>query len=706
MHRCTSDRLALTTGEKIGRRRRTRMVPACTVALVLAVGTAPAIAATVTALGSVVVTATRRPVRSFNLPLSIGAVTRQQIQQARPMVNLSESINRIPGIDAQNRQDYPQGLRISSRGFGARTPFGVRGVRMLVDGMPVTMPDGSGFADVFDLGSAQRIEVMRGPFSALYGNASGGVLQIFTQNGPRHPTLTPNFWAGSYGSFRAGLKFGGRQGGLNSLLDLSRFHTDGYRDHSATRQDRLYAKLRYEPDPSTSWTLLVDGLSQPEAQDPGGLTAQQVAQDPRQVVSSRLRFNARKTVRHGQLGLILRRKLGARDTVRLLGYAGERRVLQFLPFGGGFGLSSGGVVDLKNPFGGADARWTHRGSVAGMSLTSTVGASWNTLNGRRKGWVNLSGEIGALRRDEKDTVYDVAGYLQAELRLTKRWRIDAGIRHSVVKFRSRDDFITAGNPDDSGSVTYTRTNPVVGVLYRIAPRTNVYANYGEGFETPTFAQLAYKPSGASGLNLALKPASSRQFEVGLKSFPLLSTELKLALFRIHSDNEIVVANSINGRTSFRNGGATDRTGLEFSLDSRLPHHINAYLAFSYLDAEFQDGTIAGNQLPGTPSAKVFAELRWRHPASGFYTSVEALAQSKMFVDDNNSATAGGYFVSGWAAGFKQAFSRLDVNEFLRVSNLFDRSYIGAVVIADRNKRYFEPAPGRNFIVGVTANYRF
>jgi len=694
------------TPDGMGRRRRTRVLQASAVALVLVGCAAPAAADTVTALGSVVVTATRTPARSFNLPLSIGAVTREQIQQAQPMVNLSESINLIPGIDAQNRQDYPQGLRISSRGFGARTPFGVRGVRMLVDGMPVTMPDGSGFADVFDLGSAQRIEVMRGPFSALYGNASGGVLQVFTQNGPPRSTLTPNFWAGSYGSYRGGLKFGGQQGGFNSLLDLSHFRTDGYRDHSTTRQDRLYAKLRYEPAPSTPWTLLVDGLSQPNAQDPGGLTAQQVAQDPRQVVSSRLRFDARKTVRHRQAGLVVRRRFGAHDSVRLLGYAGERRVLQFLPFGGSFGLSSGGVVGLSNPFGGIDARWTHRGSVGGASLTWTVGASWNTLNERRRGWVNLFGELGALRRNEKDTVYDVSEYLQTELRLTRRWRIDAGVRHSFVKFRSRDDFITASNPNDSGSVAYTRTNPVVGVLYRIAPRTNVYANYGEGFETPTFAQLAYKPSGASGLNLTLKPASSRQYEVGVKSFPLLSTELKLALFQIDSQNEIIVASSSNGRTRYQNDGATNRKGLEFSIDSHLPHHLDAYLAFSYLNAEFQDGAIAGNRLPGTPAAKVYGELRWREPASGFYTSVEALTQSKVYVDDNNSAVAGGYFVTGWAAGFKQALSRLDLNEFVRVSNVFDRSYIGAVVIADRNKRYFEPAPGRNFIVGVTANYRF
>lgn len=688
------------------RHRRVRLDRALALGGALGAAVALPCAASPIPLGTIVITATRAPALGFDLPMSIGAVNRRTIQQAQPLLNLSETINRIPGIDAQNRQDYAQGLRISSRGFGARTPFGVRGVRMLVDGMPATMPDGSGFADVFDLGIARRIEVLRGPFSALYGNASGGVLQVFTEHPPRRPTISPQFWVGSFGSYRAGVSGGARDGRLSGVVDLSRFHTDGFREHSATRQDRLCAKLRWRADPASRWTLLLDALDQPQSLDPGGLTGAEVAADPRQVVPQVLTYDARKTVRHRQAGLIFQHDFASGDAVRLMGYGGTRRVLQFLPFGGSFGLSSGGVVDLHNAFGGFDARWTHHTKVAGMALDWTLGATWNRLDERRKGWVNDFGRIGALRRDENDVVSDFAQYAQASLRPARHWRVDAGVRHGVVRFSSRDHFITSTNPNDSGAVSYAHTSPVLGVLYHYSPRTNLYANFGEGFETPTFAQLAYKPDGSSGLNLALRPATSREVEVGVKSFALPHAETKLALFEIHTSNEIVVASSSNGRTSYTNGGGTLRRGVELSVDAHLPGHFDAYFAFSHLDARFEDGAVAGKRLPGAPASTLYTELGWHEPRSGFFTRLHARAQTRMYVDDANSGAAPGYVTTGWAGGFVQHPGGWRIEEFLRVDNLLDRHYIGAVVVGDRHGRFFEPAPGRNYIVGLKASYRF
>lgn len=659
-----------------------------------------------TPLAPIVVTATRTPESSYDLPLSISSVTQQQIQQAQPKVNLSESLDRVPGIVVQNRQNYAEGLQISSRGFGARTPFGVRGVTLLVDGIPATMPDGSGDSSIFDLGSAQRIEVLRGPFSALYGNASGGVIQIFTENGPAHPTITPNFWAGSYRSYRAGVKFGGQQGKLNYMMDLSRFRTDGYRDHSAARRDQFNGKFRYKPDGATSVTVLIDALNQPNVEDPLGLTQAQYDQNPQQAVSQAYDYNTRKTLRHWQTGVVIQHQFDAHNSIRILGYGGRHRVQQFLPFSGDFGLSSGGVVDLHRTFGGTDARWTHKGDLMGTPLTWVGGVNYGTMDELRKGFVNDLGSIGALRRNEDDTVYNVDEYLQGQWQFAKRWSATAGVRHSQVHFNSQDHFITATNPNDSGSVTYSHTSPVIGVLYKLRPRLHLYANYGEGFETPTFAQLAYKSTGGSGLNFDLRPATSQNYEIGLKSFPTLNTELKVAAFHIHTSHEIVVAQSVGGRTSYRNDGGTNRNGVEVSVDSHLRHHVDAYLAYSYLHARFEQGSIAGNQLPGAPASTVYAELRWHDPASGFYTRLDGQARSKVYVDDQNSASASGYAVVNWAAGLKQSVQRVHFDEFVRVANLFDRKYVGAVIIADHNGRYFEPAPGRNFIVGVSASYRF
>lgn len=674
--------------------------------LALATAGGTAAAAGSTPLAPIVVTATRVPQSSYNLPAAISSVTENQIQQAQPMVNLSESIARVPGIVAQNRQNYAQGLQISSRGFGARTPFGVRGVRLIVDGIPATMPDGQGDSAIFDLGSAQRIEVLRGPFSALYGNASGGVIQVFTQNGPPTPTLTPSLWAGSFHSYRAGVKFAGQQGRLNYMTDLSRFRTDGYRDHSAARRDQFNGKFRYKPSDATSWTLLIDALNQPDVQDPLGLTLSRYRQNPEQADHAAYLFNTRKTMRHWQTGVVFKHRLDAHNSIRLLGYGGRRRVQQFLPFTGSFGLSSGGVVDLHRTFGGADARWTHRGSLLETPLTWTAGVDYGTMTDLRKGFVNDFGTIGALRRNEDDTAYNIDEYLQGEWQFTNRWSATAGVRHSMVNFDSRDHFVTSTNPNDSGSVRYSHTSPVVGILYRLRPRLHLYANYGEGFETPTFAQLAYKSTGGSGLNFDLRPSTSQNYEAGIKSFPTLDTELKLAAFHIHTADEIVVAQSVGGRTSYRNDGGTNRDGVELSVDSHLRHHIDAYLAYSYLRARFQDGAIAGNRLPGAPAATLYGEMRWHDPDSGFYTNVDGQVRSKVYVDDQNSAVASGYAVVNWAAGLKQTLQRMHFNEFVRVNNVFDRAYVGAVIVADHNGRYYEPAPGRNFMVGVTADVPF
>src|SRR5688572_16130148 len=196
-----------------------------------------------TLLPEVTVSATRVEHESFDLPLSIDAIAARVIREDNPQVNLSETLNRVPGIVVQNRQNYAQDLQISSRGFGARSTFGVRGVRLIADGIPATMPDGQGQSSTFDLASAERIEVLRGPFASLYGNASGGVVQIFTADGPPEPAVTLSVFAGNDGMRKAGLQLGGTSKGLNYIVDASRFETDGYREHSATRRDHLNAKL-------------------------------------------------------------------------------------------------------------------------------------------------------------------------------------------------------------------------------------------------------------------------------------------------------------------------------------------------------------------------------------------------------------------------------------------------------------------------------
>jgi iron complex outermembrane receptor protein len=318
----------------------------------------------------VVVTGSRTEHASFDLPASVDVVDASQIGAAQPRVNASEALAAVPGVVVQNRQNYAQDLQISSRGFGARSQFGVRGVRLIADGIPATMPDGQGQAATFDLDLADRIEVLRGPFSALYGNHSGGVIQLFTRDPSATPTVDVDVSAGSYGSHKTDVNASGTSDGLGYLIDASRFDTDGYRDHSAARRDQGYAKLVTAPTKDSRLTIVAGGLSQHDTQDPLGVTYATWQRDPRageidttdpQHPQRTLadRYNTRKSIDHEQVGATWEQRFGA-DRLRVTVYGGERHVVQYQAFSKGFQAppgSSGGVVDFNRDFEGIDANW-------------------------------------------------------------------------------------------------------------------------------------------------------------------------------------------------------------------------------------------------------------------------------------------------------------------------------------------------------------
>jgi iron complex outermembrane receptor protein len=635
---------------------------------------------------AVVVTATRVPQPSLEIPASVDRIYAEEIRAGRAQVNLSESLGRVPGIVVQNRQNYAQDLQISSRGFGARSTFGVRGIRLIADGIPATMPDGQGQASTFALGSAERIEVLRGPFSALYGNAAGGVIAIDTEDPPADPLAEPSLFAGSYDTWKAALKFGGR----HALAEVSRFDTGGYREHSAATRDQLNAKLRIE-----SLTIVANSLRQPDSQDPGGLTRAQLEADPRQASPTAAPFATRKTVNQDQAGLRFQHRLGGSSSLEASAYAGQREVRQFLGFAGDFGLSSGGVVDLDRNYAGAALRF-----LSGETLRLSAGLEYERMDERRRGFVNDGGVAGALRRDEDDVVDSTDLFAQAEWRFAERWSAHGGLRTSRVEFRATDHFIGGANPDDSGSRSYSATTPVAGLLFRLSQNSSFYGNIGRGFETPTFAELAHQNTG-SGLNLTLQPARSRHAEVGAKAlFPKLA-RANAALFDIAVDDEIVVDVSAGGRTTFRNAGRTERRGLEIAAETLLAGPWHAELAFTRLDAVFED---SGNLLPGVPRTQAYASLRYRRDA--YYAQLEAVRRSRVAVNDANAQFADAYAVASFVAGLVQRGERWRVTEFVRIDNIADRNYAGSVIVNEGNGRFYEPAPGRNYLVGMQAALQF
>src|SRR5437867_3187167 len=656
---------------------------------------------------SIEFTATRSERNSFDLPVSIDRIDADAIREGKPMINLSETLSRVPGVVVQNRQNYSQDLQISSRGFGAHAQFGVRGVRLYADGIPATAPDGQGQTSNFDLGAAERIEVMRGPFSTLYGNASGGVIQIFTENGPPEPTLTQSGAAGSYGISRSALKFGGQSGALNYIGGASHFETSGYRDHSAAEKDLGNAKLKFALSDNTQLAFVLNAVRQP-AQDPAGLNRAQVEQNPRQVDPSVLLFNTRKDVVQSQLGTTLEHRLSASDSLRFAVYSGSRQVEQFLAIpivAQNAPTSSGGVVNLDRFYYGLDMRWSRATELAGRSLAFTVGGDYDRQKERRRGYFNNFGTSGALKRDEDDTVHSAALYAQGEWKFMPRWSLLAGLRHTEVSFYSSDYYIVGANPDDSGQIRFKNTSPVAGLVYSVSPALNLYGNVGKGFETPTFAELAYRSGGATGLNFALQPSTSVNTELGAKAFLPGGQRLTFAVFHIDTRNEIVVDTASGGRTTFKNASRTTRNGAEVSWSARTLETLDLLAALAYVDARYRDdfsSRSAGNTLPGVPRRTFYGEARWAPLNHRFSTALELRYGDRIYTTDANAESAPPYSVVNWRIVLEQRASDWRVSEFLRIENLFDKSYIGSVIVGDTNQRFYEPAPRRNAIVGINA----
>lgn len=698
------------------RHRRTRGWP-----LVCAVAVAVGAQAQVQAppdpvtLDPVVVTATKRAERSFDVPASVDSIDGSIIRDGQPAINLSEPLVRVPGIFAANRNNYAQDLQISSRGFGARATFGVRGVRLYQDFIPVTMPDGQGQTGSFSLLSAKSIEVLRGPFSTLYGNASGGVIAVFTED----PTLVPvvEFAAsvGSYQSYNAGLKATGTADGVGYVVAGNHFETDGYRAHSAATRDIVNAKLVFNPGPDTRVTVIGSSQHQPDSQDPLGLTQAQVDANPRQADPATVLFNTRKTVNQLQGGVAVEQALAADATLRVTGYGGTRQIGQYLALTGAALTSSGGVVNLDRDYGGVGARLILRGELAGGPITFSIGADADRMLEKRQGFVNNFGAQGDLRRDEDDTVGSGDVYAELEWHALPAWSFTLGVRSSRVHYDSQDFFIVAPNPDDSGQRTYTNTSPIAAVVWHAADTLNVYASYGQGFETPTFAEMAYRPIGP-GLNLDLNPATSNSVELGLKWLPTPRQRVNVAIFNADTKQEIVVDTATGGRTTYRNASNTRRRGFEAEWDGDLGAGVTAHVNYSWLLAEFGESYVsglppvvvpAGAKLPGVPPQQAYGILNWTPGGYfGFNAAIEVQYVGRIYANDRNTAFAPANTIGNARIGFAQQSGSARFAEYVRVNNFANVNYIGSVIVGDTNGRYFEPAPGRNWFAGVSVNVAF
>lgn len=678
----------------------------------LAVATLLAAPLAAQTLEDVVISASRAEQRSFDAPAAIQSVEREAIQDAGPQVNLSESLNRVPGLTILNRQNYAQDLQLSIRGFGARAAFGIRGIRLLIDGIPATTPDGQAQGSSVALTSTERIEVLRGPLAQLYGNASGGVIQAFTREAPETPELGAQYYAGSWGMHRNDLQYAGRIGTVGLVADYSTFDTNGWRDNSKTERKQFNGKLSFGPDEKTRVNLVFNQFDMPLAQDPLGLTAAQLAANPQQAGSNAEARRVRKTVLQNQGGASLRHAIDADRSVTARLYYGTRDNLQF--------QSGNTWVGLNRAYYGAGLQYNEQTRVGATPVRWVAGYEFDRSREYRQGGGAALGEKTTVTRSEDNQAENSDLFVQATALVSDKVSVTGGVRHSTVRFVSDDYYLSDGR-NGSGDAVYRATSPVLGVTWHAGETLNLYANYGKGFETPTLAEVAYKDTGAvvAEFNPALNAATSHHYEVGAKWVPGPRARLDFTLFQINTSDEIVVSRSSGGQTAYKNAPGTLRTGWELAGSTLLGAHVRALVSASAIDAQyaqaFTNGTTpvaSGSKLPGIPQHFLFGELLWasqpldvarRQPALGSRAGIELVGAGRLYATDTNSDAADGYTSINLKASHGWVLGKGTLTAYARADNVTDQRYVGSVIVNQSSQQYYEPAPGVNWTLGLRLN---
>ncbi len=668
-------------------------------------------------LQGITVTVTRARQQINRLPYAASVLGLGQIRGFERTVSLDESLLEVPGVFVYNRYNSALGNRISIRGFGSRAQFGVRGIRVIQDGIPLTLPDGQTQLTNLDLGAAARIEVIRGPAASLYGNAAGGVISIQSGEPPFVPIQgRVRLLGGSFGNDRFYQKYdveaAGRAGGagrIDYMGHLSYFETDGYRLHSAARSTLFNTRVRYRPDSRSELTAVINYANTPRAENPSSLADSIARVKPDTARDLALSLDEcpadpgfggcqdlGEESEQGQAGLSYRRRFSSRHELVLSGYGQFRKLSNPIPFT---------LIDLDRWAGGVHVE--HHYTPGGRVLAAlTFGFDLDHQNDDRQEFARDEVGLGDIALDQVERVSGLGLFANAGFPITNDLRLAVSARYDLVRFKVEDRLVTSENPDDSGSQTFDQLSPMVGLTYWHAPWLNLYLNVGRSFQTPTTTELT---NIAGGLNEDLQPERATNYEVGAKGSTGGRLSYSLAVFTTNFE-DLLIGFEPPGldRTVFSNAGSSTYNGIEAALSALVVSDLIATFAYTYSDFTFDDfqtsaGDFSGNDVPGIPPHQFHGKLNYIH-VSGLSGLVRLTVVDAYHVDNANENKNDAFALLDLRLGYDGGI-RWRFTPFLGIDNILDERYNSSVVVNAFGGRFFEPAPGRNVYVGLQVQFQ-
>ena len=644
-------------------------------------------------LPAVHVTVLRTPFDVTSAPLSVTSVGSREIAVARPGFSLDEALGHVAGIQVDNRLNFALGERLIVRGIGARSQFGTRGVRIIVDGIPQTLADGQSALNNVDIGSLGLAEAIRGPASALYGNASAGVISLSTLLPPAVPFApTARIMTGSDGLTRAQLGFGGISGNAMYVVNADRLDYSGYRDRSRARNAHINSVGSWSWEGGSA-QLVANGV-QYNAQNPGSLSDSLVRADRRQAYANNVRQKTGEEGRQNQVGLSVNAAVGVGE-LRLSLYGLTRAINNPIPTS---------IIGIHRRAGGVRAAYAVTQGTATRSFSAMIGAESDLQRDDRRNWTNVTGTAGALTLDQRERVTSASPFAQLSA-VWGRATFLGGVRYDKYRFAAEDHLISATNPDDSGIRNMSSTNPTIGVTYAVAPVLSVYANVATGFQTPTTTELVNRPSGAGGFNPGLEPEQNHSHEAGAKG-RAGSFAYDVAAYDMRIDNELIAFEvpSAPGRQFYRNAGVARHRGVDADATFELGRDAQLHGSYSFTNARFvtyavtsggKTTSYATNRVPGVAPNIASLSLQLGDPSKHFI-SVEERYRSNIPVNDTNTACSAASIITN----VRGTVAYRTVSAFGGIGNLFGELYNTSVTVNAIGGRYFEPGAGRTFYAGV------